>query len=514
MPLEITPPQDPREVEERPSLQEEDNYSANPGRKTTVGKGLTLGLWRGERKSILHWIGRKILPDSTPHEFQAEAVEIAHSPASPIGRMISWSIMAACLIAFLWSVLGELDVVVTARGRIIPSDKTNIVQAPEVALVSSIDVQEGMSVKQGDLLIKLNPTEAIADRSRLRTDLAETRIAQARLRALLTSPKDPERAAELFAPPQGAAQEAIERHRHQLMSVVSENRSKLLGLAAEREQKLAEMASSKAEIEQIEVQLPFMHEQAAAKRQLASTGSVARLTLSEVEQRLAGVEGEAKILRSKLIGTEAAIQRLDYAILQSQAELTRATLTELNDLETRAAALEQELIKAEYRAQRLNVVAPISGYVQQISVNTLGSTVQLGQQLLVIVPEGSSLDVEARIENKDIGDIRIGQRVEVKIDTFDFTKYGLVGGTIRTLSRDAVAPAEAAPGVPSAQQVLEPVYLARVTLDRPFLGRADAPMTFSPGMGTTVEVKVGRRRVIDYFLSPILEHVHTSLRDR
>ncbi len=513
MPREIDSLQDHQEADGTQSLQE-DNLSTNSENSTSTKKDPVSGARRIKQKSVLYRIGQKILPDSSPREFQAEAIEIVYSPASSIGRMISWFIMAACLIALLWSFVGELDVVVTARGRIVPSDKTSIVQAPEVALVASIHVQEGMSVQRGDLLIKLNPTEAIADRNRLSLDLAETRITQARLRALLAASKDPERAAELFDPPLGSTPEAIERHRNQLMSVVSENRSKLLGLRAEREQRLAEMASSQAEIEQIEVQLPFMREQTSAKRQLAAMGSVARLALSEVEQRLAGVEGEAKILRSKLVGTEAAIQRLDYAILQLQAELSRATLTELSDLEVRAAALEQELVKAEYRAQRLNVLAPISGYVQQVSVNTFGSTVQLGQQLLVIVPEGSSLDVEARIENKDIGDVQIGQRVEVKIDTFDFTKYGLAGGTIRTLTRDAVAPAEAAPSVPSAQQVLEPVYLARVTLDRPFLGRAEAPMAFSPGMGTTVEVKVGRRRVIDYFLSPILEHAHTSLRDK
>lgn len=457
---------------------------------------------------------RRIVPDVTPHAFQAEAIEIVNTPTSPIGRAISWTIMTACLAALIWSFVGKLDIVIAARGRVIPSEKTSTVQAPEAALVSQIHTRDGATVAAGELLISLNPTEALADRERLRLDLAESRLTQAHLRALIAAPEDPERAAALFAPPEHSAPDAAARHQNQLVSLVSENRAKLLSLQAEREQRLAEAAGSRADLERINTQLPLMREQIEAKRHLASTGIMARLPLLDAEQTLAGSEAEAKVLTSRLAGTEAAIQKIGHDIEQLRAETQRTAFAQLADAELRAEATQQELIKAEHRARTLAITAPVAGYVQQLSVNTLGGVVSAGQPLLVIVPEGARLEVEARIDNKDIGDVRVGQGVEVKIDAFDFTKYGLIDGTILTLSRDAVPPAEAVPGTPMAQQMMEPVYLARIALNRESLGSDPYPLKLTPGMGATAEVKTGRRRVIDYLLSPVMEHAHDGLREK
>ena len=185
------------------------------------------------------------------------------------------------------------------------------------------------------------------------------------------------------------------------------------------------------------------------------------------------------------------------------AEFKRTRLTELAAAETRAASLAREVAKAGKRTHQQRLTAPIDGTVQQLAVHTLGGVVTPAQQLLVIAPQNQPLEVEAWVENKDIGFVRVGQAAEVKVAAFPFTRYGTLPAQVVTLSHDAV---------PLEQGGL--AYAARVSLERTTILVDGAQVPLSPGMAVTVEIKTGTRRLLEYFFSPLVQAGQESARER
>ncbi|HYM04409.1 MAG TPA: HlyD family type I secretion periplasmic adaptor subunit, partial [Stellaceae bacterium] len=220
----------------------------------------------------------------------------------------------------------------------------------------------------------------------------------------------------------------------------------------------------------------------------------------------------------------AALAALKEQRQQSLAEYRRGNLGDLAQAEQKAASLKEQLIQAEQRRQLQTLTAPVDGTVQQLAVHTVGGVVTPAQQLMVIVPADSRLEVEAMVSNRDIGFVHDGEPAEIKVDTFNFTRYGLLHGEVLTVSQDAVArekPGDksnastrnAQPDT-SEPQGQELVYAARISLSATQMMIDDKPVNLSPGMAVTVEIKTGSRRVIEYVLAPLLRYKQASLRER
>lgn len=178
-------------------------------------------------------------------------------------------------------------------------------------------------------------------------------------------------------------------------------------------------------------------------------------------------------------------------------------LDKLHEAEQRVTDLTQELIKAESRGRFMTLTAPVDGVVQQLSVHTVGGVVTPAQPLLVIVPGDNPFEVEAFIQNKHIGFVNAGQEAEVKIETFPFTKYGTIPATIIQVSNDAIQ-----------DEKRGLIYAARVALSRATMAVEEKTVNLTSGMAVTVEIKTGKRRLIEYFLSPLLQYENESLRER
>jgi len=176
---------------------------------------------------------------------------------------------------------------------------------------------------------------------------------------------------------------------------------------------------------------------------------------------------------------------------------------QLADSEKRASGVEQDLIKAEQREKAQRLVSPIDGTVQQLAVHTVGGVVSPAQPLMAIVPDDDVLEVEARLLNSDVGFVKPGQRVEVKLDAFPFTKYGTLPGVLQSVSADSVQ-----------DEKLGLIYPIRVKLDRNKVDVDGQPITLAPGMATTVEIKTGSRRLIEFILSPVMRLHQESMRER
>jgi hemolysin D len=453
--------------------------------------------------------------------FLPAALEIVETPPSPVGRAVAWTIVAVFCAALAWASLGTVDIVAIALGKIIPSGRTKTIQPFETGVVRAIAVRDGQAVKAGDVLIELDPTITGAELGRLRNDLLTVRLDTARLGAAL-SRGDPQAD---FKPPPEAPAAVADMHRRLLLSQIAEQQAKLSAIDGQVAQKEAELATIKASIAKLRALIPPLEERVEIRRHLVSKELGSRLIYLSDQQELIGQKQEVMVQESRLAETEAAIANLAQARGRTIAEYERALLDELAKAEQKAAGLAQEIIKAEQRTTLQKLTAPVDGVVQQLAVNTIGGVVQPAQVLMAIVPADSQLEIEAMISNRDIGFVEVGQEAAIKVDAFNFTRYGLLKGRVVSVSHDAITRerpqdrqgadkqqgAEAASSEPKGQEL---VYAVRVSLDRSRIQVEDKTVSLSPGMAVTVEIKTGSRSIISYLLSPLVRYRHESLRER
>ena len=249
-----------------------------------------------------------------------------------------------------------------------------------------------------------------------------------------------------------------------------------------------------------------------------------RLQYFEVLQQLTESQQERLVQKSHLKEAQAAVAAIIETRSQTSAEYRRTLFGELAEAERKAAGLEADLSKAEERSKLQQLTAPVSGTVQQLAIHTVGGVVTPAQALMVIVPSDSQLEIEAMVNNRDIGFVHPGDEVEIKVDTFDFTRYGLLHGKVRSISSDSIArdaPSDKSNDNPSgsSSSASEPKgkelsYAARISVDRTKMQVGDKMVRLSPGMAVTAEIKTGSRRIISYLLSPMLKYKQESLRER
>jgi hemolysin D len=220
------------------------------------------------------------------------------------------------------------------------------------------------------------------------------------------------------------------------------------------------------------------------------------------------------VLKRRSKEAEAALSAIDESRARTVAEYRRGLFEELTRAEQKATGLQQEVVKARQKAHQQQLTAPVDGTIHQLAVHTVGGVVTAAQPLLAIVPSDSELEVEAVVPNREVGFLRTGQAAEIKVDAFNFTRYGLVTGQVLAISSDAVSRDSTSRGEPRAAGSSELEYVARISLNRGNMEGTNEPLILSPGMTVTVEIKTGARTVMDYLLSPLGRYRHESLRER
>jgi hemolysin D len=360
-----------------------------------------------------------------------------------------------------------------------------------------------------------------AERDHLRSDLLAEQLNTARLRAALTGGDDP--LADLTLP--ADADPALASVQRQLLlNQVTEHRAKIAALARQEAQKEAERATTVATIHKIETMIPVIQQRVDIRKSLMDRELGSKLTYFEVLQLLVEQQEELSVQTSHQQESEAAVATIRETRNQAEAEYRHALSDELAKAEQKATGLAQELIKAEQRTRLQLLTAPVDGVVQQLDIHTVGGVVTPAQVLLVVVPSDSRLEIEAMVSNSDIGFVHAGQEAEIKVDTFNFTRYGLLHGRVLTVSQDAVIRDRQQDrsndrGLGTQSDTSEPKgqelnYSARISLDRTQMQIDEQMVNLSPGMAVTVEIKSGSRMILSYLLSPLLRYRQESLRER
>jgi hemolysin D len=457
-------------------------------------------------------------------EFLPAALEIIETPASPAGRAIVGLIALFFAITVAWACVSQIDIISTATGKIVPTGRVKVIQPFESGVVRSIHVHDGDAVKAGDVLVELDPTINAAESGRYRQEWLAAELQAARLHALLGNAGDP---VDAFLPPEGASQAQIVLQRTLLSNQVLEIKAKLANFDRQISESEATLVGSKAEVQKLKLSIPLLEQRVAIFKTLFDEGWGQKPQYLELAQNLIEHQQDLQAQNAKVVETGAHIAALREQRSQTQAEFRRTNLSDLADAEQKAASLHEQLVQAEQRRKLQTLSAPVDGTIQQVAVHTVGGVVTPAQQLMVIVPADSRLEIEALVTNKDIGFVHPGQTADIKIDTFNFTKYGLLHGEVLNVSRDAIAREKAAETrLASAAKPLtndddsseprgqELVYATRVSLDRTHMLIDGKLVNLGPGMAVTVEIKTGKRRVIEYLLSPLLRYKQESMRER
>lgn len=455
-------------------------------------------------------------------EFLPAALEIVETPASPMGRAMIGLIALLFAFAIAWACIGQIDIISTATGKIIPTGRVKIIQPFETGVVRAIHVHDGDTVKAGDVLVELDPTIDAAESGRYRKELLATKLQVARLRALLANADDP---VNVFVSPEGATQEQLALQRTLLTSQMEEIKAKLSSIEQQVSESEATLAGAQAEVQKLKLAIPLLAQRVAMFKTMLDNGWGQRSQYLELAQELVEHQQDLQAQNAKVIETTAHVAALREQRGQTLAEFRRTNLSDLADAEQKAASLNEQLVQAEERRKLQTLSAPVDGTIQQVAIHTVGGVVTPAQQLMVIVPADSHLEVEAMVQNKDVGFVHAGQAADIKVDTFNFTKYGLLHGEVLSVSQDAITQDKPTAGKSGSaskaatDESSEPagqalVYATHVSLDRTQMLVDGKMVNLAPGMAVTVEIKTGKRRVIEYLLSPLLRYKQESLRER
>jgi len=414
-------------------------------------------------------------------QFLPAVLAVQETPPSRTFRWIARLLILMVAVVITWAVLGHMDIIVGASGKVIPIARSKTIAAVETGSVVELAVEEGQAVKAGDILLRLDTSALDAERDKALGEKNEaalnTERNEALLRAIQTGqmPKLPP-LAEL-------------NQRHGVTVDDARWQAASLHVRGQYQDYAAKRKKLSDDIRHYAAALPLATEQAANYKTLVATNDVSRDAWMEKERARLQLGAQLQEARNQRDALEA--------------EISRTALDQIAEARRIAATAAQEALRASSTSRLLTLKAPVDGTVQQLAVHTLGSAVPAAQPLMQIVPRDGPLEVEAFIENKDKGFVHPGQSAAVKVDTFEYTKYGTLPGRVTHVSQDAI---------PDEKRGL--IYAVKVELAQTTLDVDGQTTPITPGMAVNVEIKTGERRIIEYVLSPLLRHTHEALRER
>ncbi|TMO46964.1 HlyD family type I secretion periplasmic adaptor subunit [Pseudoalteromonas ruthenica] len=428
------------------------------------------------------------------YEFLPAALEVQSAPPPRLARSIVWSLVILFIIAILWACLGTVNIVAIAPGKITPKQQVKAIQPMEKGVVSAIHIVEGQRVEKGQMLIELDPAMSAADSRNL---LKQKENLGGNIQRLMMFVAFQEYGLEPDYSAIDEKQQAILKNE---VTVYLEN-TKVM--KAEIERLKAEFQAAKLEERKVRLTLPLIQERAQSMAELERKKMIAREQFLALKQEAIELEQQLSIEETNILRLQAALAIAQSNLIQQRSEQLNKTLLHLNDLETQLFQVSQELEKSRFVEKKTRLLSPVAGTVESLAVTTLGGVVTPGQELLRVVPENDELIIEAGLLNKDIGFAYPGQEVEIKVESFPFTRYGIIKGEVTSVSKDA-----------TEHEQLGLVFPIKISLKKNSIEVDNRLVPLSSGMAVSAEIKTGSRRIIEFLLSPIMQHVQEGARER
>lgn len=442
-------------------------------------------------------------------DYLPDGAAIEHAPLPWLARSTLY-VLAGLLVALvLWAGLAQVDRIVTAGGRLVTTAPLVVAQPLETAVVRGVDVQVGDFVRAGDRLATLDPTFAAADLADLTNKLAGVEAQIGRLRAELDGSD--------FTPaannPDAAVQAAILERRR------AEYRARLASLDEKAGQLDSAIAASRRAQAGLAERLAVVGEVEDIRRQLQERQTGSRLTYLEARIERLRMRDDLTALQDRERESEHELRGVQADRAAFIDEWRRKTAEELVEQTRQRATLVEQIAKAERRRSLVTLTAPVDAVVLEVAKRSVGSVIREAEPLVTLVPADVPLEVEADIPSRDIGLVRVGDFVRVKLDAFPFQRHGTLSGEIRTISadaftHDAVQGAQGGIANPDAPRpAAGAVFRTRIRLTDTRLEAVPDGTRLSPGMVASAEIRVGTRSVLSYFLYPVIRALDESIRE-
>jgi HlyD family secretion protein len=431
--------------------------------------------------------------------------EIEAGDPSRRSRTVLWTVCALFAVLLLWAIFAKVDIVAVAQGRLVPQTYVKIVQPAEAGIIREILIKDGDSVERGQILVRLDPTVNKADSIAVTKELELERLQLRRIEAELASKVMPRQDDDTEAAFMQVHAQGLSHRQSFLDSLAQET--------AARERARRELDAAREVRAKLETTLPSYEKTAAAYEKLARENLVGSL---QAEERRREASEKAQDLQAQ-IATVASLEATITEREQRLAQLKSAYHSDLNQQRLQAVTainrLEQQSGKLTYQEGLLELRAPQSGIVKELATTTVGAVVQPGSVILSLVPANEPLRAEVQIENKDIGFVRPGQAVRIKLTTFQFQKYGMLDGAVETVSADSNSNQEAStrsePSHFDSQS-----FKAVIELRNQQLISNGVALPLAAGMQVSAEITQGKRTVLEYLLSPVRRIASEAAKER
>lgn len=446
----------------------------------------------------MSWLKR----DRLQYEFLPAAEEIVETPAAPLGALVVWLVALLLIVALAWSYFGKIDIVAVANGKISTEGSTKIIQPAVSGVVTNINVHEGQRVKKGETLLALDKTTAEKDVATVNQSLNTARVERDILRRLAVGGNTDEIINNADLPDEtkamlrqfASSQTALSAARQQAAS----------GMISNYQQQLQFNQQAKNQLETNAQNLK--NRKAEIEKQLPSANPVDKLRLqnelSNIDQRITSADSAVLGQNQQLLQSQSALTQAQNQSQTQIAETNSAFSNQIIAAEKRIIELENNLVKAKQILAQTTITAPADGTVLSLTVKTIGGVVNAGQQLVQIVPEKVPLYVDAALDNQDVGFVKPGQRVVVKVATYPFQRYGYLEGIVENISPDAIQ--DDKKGL---------IYKAKIKLNDDKSSKQNQ-LKLLPGMSVSAEITTGQRRIIEFFLDPLMTKADESLKVR
>lgn len=442
--------------------------------------------------------------------FLPAVLEIQETPPNPLMRWLARSLLALLLIAILWACFGQVNIVASAEGKIIPSARVKQIQPLEKGVVKAILVHEGDFVSHGQALVELDSTLTSADKNRLQSQLHTIALNLAVNQALLlqletranTGPAA-ERDQLSLKLPAGTGTTQAQLYHQRLWQQWRQYWSQYQSLQGRLRETQAQQAIARAIIGKLEQTLPIINKRADTLAILHQKNFAAEIDYLQAEQERIQNRQDLAAEKQRYRQLKAAESQVHQQMHTHTAQTSAALLTEIAGQQQQILDLQEQLIKAKALDDKQILYAPVAGRVQELAINTVGGVVTAAQQLMLIVPDEQQLEAQVFLPNKDIGFVFENMPAEIKVHTFPFTKYGVIDAQIANVSDDAI--------VDPQRGLIYSMHLRMATNTIVVNGKN---IRLMPGMAVTAEVKTGKRRIIEFFLAPLLKAGSESIRER
>lgn len=467
-------------------------------------------------------------PNREDQEFLPAALEVLETPPSPVGIWLIWIICVLAVSAITWSYFGRIDVVAIAQGKIQPTGRVKVIQPSETGRAASVLVENGMHVEIGDVLLEFESADADADVDQLQAEISSLKAEAARRRTAVDMVAD----RQIDVEPNMELIDDVPlnvsmRERRVLEGDLKKLASTVEGLEAQIKQKVRECERFTATAAAVSELLATLQQRVNLRQSLQTSGSGSRVDLIEALQALQEQKSTLATAQGQIRESEASVEVLKRGIEDAFRTFIADNLQKIVDAERRIDESAERLVKAKVRQRYMTLRSPVAGIVSALSVTTPGQVIAAGEEVMRIVPDGVGLEIEAYLVNRDVGFVKLGQKAVIKVESLPFTRYGTINATLTNIASDAIPQpdAESTEGNPAratsrqsmfagAQRVQNLFYSALFEPETTHMLADGAMVPLAAGMAVTVEIRTGKRRIIEYLFSPLLEVTNEAMKER